>query len=249
MGCSSVVNQDFAVRNYDFSPEIYDHRLVLIQPKDCFASVGHSLHVLGRHEGVNEKGLSVSFHFVNNDQTAKGLTASMIIRIVLDTCKNTGEAIELLKQLPHSWSYNFSIGDREGKTAIVEISPFEFEIREGINTLMCTNHFQHQDMLDKNRNDHINSHKRITHMNNKNLDSLSGSEVFKWFKDPSSGMFYKDYNGLFGTLHTFAYLFRSNIVLTSLPYGDTFNLDWKSWVEGKDVKQRSLRGSLEQESR
>ncbi|WP_404451699.1 C45 family peptidase [Virgibacillus necropolis] len=245
MGCSSVVNQEFAVRNYDFTPEIYDHRLVFVQPKECFASVGHSLHVLGRHEGVNEKGLFLAFHFVNNDQTAKGLTASTIVRIVLDTCKSTEEAIELLKQLPHSWSYNFSIGDSLGRRAIVEITPFEVKIRSGVDTLLCTNHFQHQDMVNKNRVDHTNSHKRITHMDNKNLDNLSGKEVFEWFRNPNSGMFYKDYYGLFGTLHTFAYLFSNDIVLTTLPYGKTLIIDWKSWLEGNDVKQRSLRGNLD----
>ncbi len=54
MGCSSVINRDFAVRNYEFSPKLYDKRLVLIQPEEGFASIGHSLHVIGGHEGVNQ---------------------------------------------------------------------------------------------------------------------------------------------------------------------------------------------------
>src|SRR5699024_4471193 len=54
MGCSSIVNPHMLVRNYDFSPEVYDARLVFIQPKEGYASVGHSLHVMGRTEGVNE---------------------------------------------------------------------------------------------------------------------------------------------------------------------------------------------------
>ncbi|WP_430787747.1 C45 family autoproteolytic acyltransferase/hydrolase [Virgibacillus flavescens] len=248
MGCSSVINKEFAVRNYDFTPDIYDRRLVLNQPKECYASAGYSLHVIGRHEGVNEKGLFISFHFVNNRETKQGLTASTIVRIILDSCKNTDEAIILLKQLPHTWSYNFSIADGEGHTAIAEVTPHEVNIREDPATLMCTNHFQHPSMRDKNRIDYINSHKRIAAMTNKNVNKFSGKEVYQWFKDPHGEMFYKDYNGLFGTLHTFAYLFNDKIILTSLPYGNTLEIEWKNWLEGYDLHFGKMKGRLEQES-
>ncbi|WP_461178344.1 C45 family autoproteolytic acyltransferase/hydolase [Virgibacillus ainsalahensis] len=249
MGCSSVVNQRYAVRNYDFSPEIYDQRLVLIQPKESFASVGHSLHIIGRHEGVNEKGLFISFHFVSKEKPKEGLTASMVVRIVLDSCQRTEEAIKLLKQLPHSWSYNFSIGDSHGETAIVEISPYEIKVRESKGTLMCTNHYQHKDLINKNKEDYTDSNKRISYLEKKNFNELSGKEVFDWFKSSDSVMFYKDYNGLFGTLHTFAYIFDTDIVLTSLPNGQTLEIDWKEWIEGINIKSTLIRGSLIQQER
>ncbi len=104
MGCSSIVNSKMLVRNYDFSPEVYDARLVFTQPNEGYASIGHSLHEMGRTEGVNEKGLAVALHFVNSKETQNGLTAGSIIRILLDTCKNTDEAVNMIKQLPHSWS-------------------------------------------------------------------------------------------------------------------------------------------------
>ncbi|WP_221568319.1 hypothetical protein [Alkalihalobacillus sp. TS-13] len=42
MGCSSIVTQDFMVRNYDFSPLIYDHQLVFAQSEETYGSVGYS---------------------------------------------------------------------------------------------------------------------------------------------------------------------------------------------------------------
>src|SRR5690625_1492304 len=93
MGCSSIVSHRMLVRNYDFSPEVYDARLVFVQPDEGYASVGHSLHVMGRTEGVNEKGLAVALHFVNSKETQNGLTAASVIRILLDTCENTDQAV------------------------------------------------------------------------------------------------------------------------------------------------------------
>ncbi|SDM79955.1 C45 family autoproteolytic acyltransferase/hydolase [Sediminibacillus halophilus] len=246
MGCSSVVNSRFAVRNYDFSPDIYDQRFMLIQPKECYASVGHSLHVIGRHEGVNEKGLFVAFHFVSKDRAKEGLTASMGVRMVLDCCQSTKEAIKMLKQLPHSWNYNFSLGDKNGHTAVVEISPYGIKVRENESTLRCTNHYQHKDLVSQNKVDYTESNNRISYMKEKNMEELSGREVFDWFKSIDSPMFYRDYNNLFGTLHTFAYIYDTDLVLTSLLGGQTLEIDWKDWLEGSNVKASFLTGNLVQ---
>ncbi|PAV31615.1 hypothetical protein CIL05_02870 [Virgibacillus profundi] len=244
MGCSSVVNQRYAVRNYDFSPEIYDHRLVFIQSEGSFSSVGHSLHVIGRHEGVNEKGLYAAFHFVEKERPKLGLTASTVIRIILDTCESTEDAVDLLKQLPHSWGYNFSIGDRDGNTAIVEIMSDEIRVRKSEGILLCTNHYQHHDLIDKNKNDYTNSYRRIEDLEEKGVNRLTGKEAFDWFKTPDSAMFYKDYKNLFGTLHTFAYLFDKEIILTALPYGETLEIDWKAWVDGNNIRTTRINGKI-----
>lgn len=138
MGCTAVVSSNYYVRNYDFSPEVYDNRLALVNPKEAYASVGYSLHMLGRHEGVNEKGLTIGFHFVNHTHPRKGLSAASVIRIVLDTCQTTEETIQLIEELPHSWSYNYSMGDASGYTAVVETTPVEINVRHDQDTLiMC----------------------------------------------------------------------------------------------------------------
>lgn len=244
MGCSSVVQPDFAVRNYDFTPDLYDQRFVLIQSGEYLASAGHSLHVIGRHEGVNEAGLFISFHFVNNDKTKPGFTAPSIVRIILDNCRDTEEAIHLLQQLPHAWSYNFSIADKARNTAIAEISPLAVRINRVGGTLPCTNHFQHEYMRTQNRIDYTNSGERLRQLQNKNIDHSTAEEIFTWFSSPDSPMFYHDYEGLFGTLHTFAYLFDENKIWTALPYGTTLEVDWAGWISGEDMKETYLEGTL-----
>lgn len=93
----------------------------MFQSQECFASAGNSIHVVGRLEGVNEEGLFIAFHFVNNKDTKEELMASTIVRIVLDVCKDTNSAIEVIKELPISWSYTL---DRYGEIAVVEKPPF-----------------------------------------------------------------------------------------------------------------------------
>ncbi|MFD1019634.1 C45 family autoproteolytic acyltransferase/hydolase [Thalassobacillus hwangdonensis] len=238
MGCSSMVNEAFAVRNYDFSPDLYDKRLVLIQPQECLASIGYSLHVIGRHEGVNEKGLFIALHFVGNENPKPGLAASTVVRIVLDTCTTTEEAIALLQKLPHAWSYNYSLADAYGSTAVVEASTEKVTTRNKPNTLSCTNHFQHI----RKETDATYSHARFESMESTGPKDFSSA--FEWFKDPASPLFFHAYHQLFGTLHTFAYDFEKGIVLTALPYGDTLKVDWSAWVDGKPLPHKLLTGKL-----
>ncbi|MDY0234980.1 MAG: C45 family peptidase [Gudongella sp.] len=244
MGCSSVLNYKMLVRNYDFSPQMYDARFILIQPKEGYASVGHSLHVMGRTEGANEKGLAVALHFVNNEQIHNGFSAGGIIRIILDTCKNTDEAINKIKQLPHSWSYNFSIGDTEGHTVIVEKSPTKIKIRNKDDMLFCTNHFQDEEMLKLNRETLEETQGRLNYLLSSDLNNMNGREVFNVFREKNTPLYNEKYEEYFGTLHTFAYLFDENKVLTAIPGGEAIEIDFESWVKGENFRQNELKGYL-----
>lgn len=243
MGCSSIVSHRMLVRNYDFSPVVYDARLVFVQPDEGYASVGHSLHVMGRAEGVNEKGLAVALHFVNHKDTQNGLTGASVIRILLDTCENTDQAVNMIKQLPHSWSYNFSIGDAEGNTVVVEESPFEIKVRTDTNLLLCTNHFQKREMGRLNRESSESSQERLNYLSQGSLAKMNGSEVFNMFRT-ATPLYNEAYDEFFGTLHTFAYLFEENKVLTAIPNGKVLEIDFHDWVQGKNITQHELNGYL-----
>ncbi|WP_255357965.1 carcinine hydrolase/isopenicillin-N N-acyltransferase family protein [Geomicrobium sp. JCM 19037] len=71
MGCSTHFTNNGAVRNYDFSPQLYDKRLVCSAPTKAYASVGTSLHLIGRHEGVNEKGLWIFFALCKQNRRSR----------------------------------------------------------------------------------------------------------------------------------------------------------------------------------
>nr|WP_254391863.1 carcinine hydrolase/isopenicillin-N N-acyltransferase family protein [Terribacillus sp. DMT04] len=88
LGCSAFVNHAIYARNYDFGPDLYDHCLSFLSPKDSYGSIGYNLQLIGRHDGLNEKGLVMGLHFVSNNGFSKGLAAWTAIRIALDTCAN-----------------------------------------------------------------------------------------------------------------------------------------------------------------
>lgn len=148
MGCTTLANDSLYVRNYDFSDALYDARLVLLNPDNSYASIGFSQQITGRLDGMNEKGLVIGLHLVNEKVSQKGFLATTICRMVLEQCADIYEAISLIKQVPHQYCVNFSIMDREGNNAVVEVSP-EQQIVYKRTPLICTNHFESKQLSEK----------------------------------------------------------------------------------------------------
>lgn len=204
MGCTTLVNDGFYVRNYDFSPTLYDARIVFTNSENGYASVGFSQQVLGRLDGMNEKGLVVGLHFVNNEHSAEGFLATTIVRMLLDQCANIEEAINLITNIPHGYCYNYSLTDLSGKSVIVEASSQQ-QIINFTNPLICTNHFESELLREKNRIEIQGSVRRKEYVSNLLTESLSPISAYHHFNDGSSPLFYKYYQEFFGTLHTVVY--------------------------------------------
>ncbi|SFA94574.1 Predicted choloylglycine hydrolase [Lentibacillus halodurans] len=246
LGCSAMLTDDYYVRNYDFTPELYDGYFSLIQPQAAFATAGYNLQVVGRHDGVNERGLVVGLHFVSNSGYTRGISAWTAIRMVLDTCSIVSEAIDMLKEMPHAGCYNFSMGDRAGQTAVVEASPEHVVVREDRSFLTCTNHFQAQSLQHKNRPVIDNSVDRHTYIQTMNEKKLTQEEVFDHFRDKESPLFYMDYDALFGTLHTFSYGYKNGRILTSIAQSDqVLDIHFDEWVAESDLSEQLLQGMIE----
>ena len=245
MGCSSLLTKEYYVRNYDFSPDLYDGVFSLIQPNQAFASAGYNLQVLGRHDGVNEKGLVAGLHFVSNDRYQKGVSPWTAIRMVLDTCSSLEEAVAMLKEIPHSACYNFSLGDRLGHMAEVEASPDEVMVRYGESFLSCVNHFQDEQMKSKNRPSIVGSQERNKHLLSLKDKKWSHQHMFEHFKRKDSPMFFTDYEDLFGTLHTFSYSYQESRILTTIAgCRDVIDLNLQDWVNGEDIPKEELIGYI-----
>lgn len=244
MGCSALLTKDYYVRNYDFSPSLYDGLFSIVQPEKSLASAGYNLQILGRHDGVNEQGLVMGLHFVSNEGYAKGISPWIAIRMALDTCTTVDEAIAMLKEIPHSACYNFSIGDRQGNMAVVEASPDEVVIRrEGF--LTCVNHFQDDHLHNKNRDSIEGSLQRNHYLYKLKENNPTHLEAFNEFRSIESPLFFTDYDNLFGTLHTFSYSYRNSKILTTIAQSSqTIELDLKEWVNGKDINVQRLRGVI-----
>ncbi|WP_371017879.1 C45 family autoproteolytic acyltransferase/hydolase [Pseudalkalibacillus sp. JSM 102089] len=238
LGCTAVMTNHGYVRNYDFGPAFYDGRLILRQPEESYATCGHSLFGIGLHDGMNEHGLTAGLHFVSTRFHQKGLMAGIVVRMVLDTCRTIEDAISLLKVLPHADEYNYSLTDASGKSAIVEIGPFGSEVRCG-ETLYCTNHFQVSNKPQTTEN----SLQRLAYL--EKHPNVEVSEWFDEFRNPASPLFFREYENLFGTLHTVMMNPKECLFKTVIAGSDeVMTIYFKDWVNGSAVSKRELIADL-----
>jgi predicted choloylglycine hydrolase len=129
--CSAIMTADAYGRNYDFKPRYYGARFVLMQASGSYGSIGSSELLTGRLDGMNEHGLIMGLHLVRRSPRYPGLSCVLIVRMVLDQCSTTGEAIAMLRRLPHAMQYNYSLLDTNGVGAVVEAVPGSVAVRTG----------------------------------------------------------------------------------------------------------------------
>lgn len=246
MGCSSLLTNEYYVRNYDFTPGLYDGIFSLVQTDKAFATAGYNLQILGRHDGVNENGLVAGLHFVSHDSYAKGVSPWASIRMVLESCSSVDDAVAMLKEIPHSACYNFSLGDRNGNMAEVEASSEKVIIRYGESTLACVNHFQDARLTDENRGSIEGSVGRNKHLLGLMDKRLTHHDMFQHFKNVDSPIFFTDYENLFGTLHTFSYSYQHSRILTTIARSSqVLDINFLDWVNGEDMREESLTGFIQ----
>lgn len=214
MGCTSFSDGKHYVRNYDFGPLLYDGRLVFVKPNNGYASIGFSQQITGRLDGMNEAGLVVGLHLVNENHKGKGFIAATIVRMLLDQCKNVEEAADFIQKIPHSYCYNYSLLDRYGNTRIIEATPDKQIIRGG-TSLNCTNHFETESIKEKNR-PYIEGSLHRKNLIEQLPTNLTSEEAFKTFNEESSPLFFKNYEQFYGTLHTVVYIPESLEVIVGI---------------------------------
>lgn len=71
-------------------------------------------------DGINEHGLAIGLTFVYPKIRGVGFNAGMLVRYLLEKCKNTKEAIKHLKMLPIASQQVLIIADSYGDIASVE---------------------------------------------------------------------------------------------------------------------------------
>ncbi|MCL1702558.1 C45 family peptidase [Lysinibacillus sp. Bpr_S20] len=244
MGCTTLVNDGYYVRNYDFSSEMYDARLVWTNPTDGYASVGFSQQIFGRLDGMNEKGLIVGLHFVNNEYREEGFMATTIVRMLLEQCANMEEALNFITNIPHGYCYNYSITDQSGSSVIVEASPQQ-QIINFTHPLICTNHFESERLREKNRKEVQGSVKRKDYVSSLLSESLSPMSTYHHFNDESSPLFFTQYKEYFGTLHTVVY--SSNDLSIIIGVGGNskpMKFSLKEYKEGTFVLPEYMKGTI-----
>lgn len=240
-GCSVFSGDDYLVRNYDYHPSSYDGRYLIYEPTDKgYASIGPSMQITGRTDGMNEKGLTMGYNFVNRKNSGDGFLCNMIGRIILETCANVAEAIDLLKAIPHRNSFNYILLDKSGVTYVVEASPREVTVRQA-NT--CTNHFE--SLTSENRHHMNDSIRRMKCMTEKQHAVTKSYDAFKMMNNLEEDIFATDYAASSGTLHTAIYYPKT--LKTGLSLGANrppFLFNFKEWLGGERFTVKEIKGEL-----
>lgn len=132
-------------RNSDMYPEVKGtSESILYRPNEGYLFIGHSTSMVQMEDGMNEHGLAVGINFLLTKYRNPGLNTGLIVRHILETCKNVEEAIAMIKSLPIASTQNIIVADKTGDMAVVECSPRSVVIRKpDVNTdfLVSANHF------------------------------------------------------------------------------------------------------------
>lgn len=243
-GCSALMQDGIYARNYDYHPKTYEGRFLIWQPETAYASIGFATRMIGRMDGMNEKGLAIGYHFVNRLKPGDGFICCSIARMVLDTCKSTEEAIWMLKEIPHRHAFNYSLYDSSGHAAIAEASSKGVEIKKG-HKLACTNHFELGDKRSENRHRLEETIQRKKRIEGQFHRALTPREAFAFFNGTDGAIFKKEYGNWAGTLHTAVYVPETLQVLIGAG-GDRepVSIDFKDWLNGRDSFLKKIKGTI-----
>ncbi|GAA0341826.1 C45 family autoproteolytic acyltransferase/hydolase [Bacillus carboniphilus] len=242
-GCSIITGKDYLIRNYDYHPKTYEGRYTFYQPTDGqgYAIIGPSQRVTGRMDGMNEKGLVIGYNFMNRKSPGNGFICCMIGRLILESCANVEEAVDMLKEIPHRHSFTYVVYDQKGEAYAVEATPRDVKVRK---TIACANHFEM--LTHENRNHLVDSKRRLSVMENK-LETLSSAEAaFRLLNDTDKGVFSDLYGSWAGTIHTTGYLPHEMKAWITLG-GDRnpVEFNFANWLAGKDLELERISGEVD----
>jgi predicted choloylglycine hydrolase len=252
-GCSALFSGGLYARNYDFKARDYEPRFAAVQAAGSFANFGFTQFLMGRADGMNEKGLTCGLHLVSFRAPGPGFLASLIVRMILDRCATTEQAIGLLHKVPHGFCYNFSLLDSEGDGAVVEASPRNIAVRRG-GDLTCTNHFQSRLMKPLNPKHIGHSQARLPALEAWAIPDTSPADLFGpkgderlygLLNNSRSPAFHHGYATGAGTLHTVVTSPKDRTLLVGIG-GDApaVRLDLGLWSKGESLPIRILQGQL-----
>jgi hypothetical protein len=192
---------------------------------------------------MNEHGLCVGLHQVNQAAWQPGLVCMLIVRMVLDQCATTRDAVKLLRSIPHGLGFNYSLTDASGAAAVVEASPAALAVHEG-EQLGCSNHFRAPALQAYNRRN-PGSHRHLPALEELARQRPPAARLFDSLNNSLSPVFDHRYSGGSGTLHTIVCTPAARQMLVGVG-GDAApqSIDLGNWLRGVPLDLRALEGQL-----
>lgn len=148
--CTCFACQDdhhiFLGRNSDFLIEMEQQYMnCLYQCSDMIPFQANTTAFVQMEDGMNAYGLAIGLTFVYTDQRKPGLNGGMLVRYLLERCRNVEDACAILKQIPIASSQTLTLADPQGNLLVVECTPDHIEmIKPNKNKpyVIAVNHFQ-----------------------------------------------------------------------------------------------------------
>ncbi len=201
-GCSQAVwsrGEPVLVRNYDYHPGACEGTF-LWSAWNGVRTLAASDCLWGVLDGVNEHGLVVSLAFGGRREVGDGFGIPLILRYVLDTCRNVGESVHVLERIPSHMSYNVSLLDASGERVVAAVAPDRSTsiAHEDIAT-------NHQRAVEWSRYDRFTKSAERERFLDRLLDDpeLSAEDFAQRFLRPP--LYNTRYDRAFGTLYTAVY--------------------------------------------
>lgn len=133
--CPSKIrsNEVVVIKNFDFISEFKDDNLARFsQPKGRFSSFELSYkQITGSHDGLNEHGLCIAYNYgLTTEKMQARLPITLLVQEILENCKTTDEAVNIIKNFRYPNAAILTIADRNSDIVSVEITPEHIGIRK-----------------------------------------------------------------------------------------------------------------------
>ncbi len=116
-------------RNSDFLVEIEKlYMNCLYRLENSYAFNGNTTAFVEIEDGINEYGLAIGLTFIYPKVINAGLNSGMLVRYLLEKCKNTDEVIEKLRNIPIASQQTLTVADSRGNIVVIECNSEHIEV-------------------------------------------------------------------------------------------------------------------------
>jgi predicted choloylglycine hydrolase len=125
------------IRNYDYHPDLFEQVIMSTRFRDRHV-LGTSDCLWGLLDGMNADGLAISLAFGGARGCGPGFGIPLVLRYLLEVADSVAMALDVLRTIPVSMSYNLTMTDRLGAASTAYVAPGrEMEARP---SPLATNH-------------------------------------------------------------------------------------------------------------
>ncbi len=155
-------------KNSDFLKSIKKYcDSVYYNLNNSYSFIGNTTAFIEIEDGINENGLACALTFVYPVNINYGFNAGMLIRYILEKCRDVDEALSFLKEVPISSAQNIILADKNFNIALVECNCNKKHIIKN-DYVFTTNHFISRAMMKYSTElkDDVYSHERYSTLKN-----------------------------------------------------------------------------------